>query len=93
MAAEEITGIPSWFDGPITQSINSVFEGLNASVESLDLLKKYYSAHIHSLKAEVQYIKLLGMPSPALLVDIYNPARASTTIRGVYSQMSGLLRA
>lgn len=81
METEEISGIPSWFDGPITQSINSVFDGLNASVESLDLLRKYYSAHIKSLKADVQHIKLLGMPSPAQLVDIYNPARVSTTIR------------
>ena len=81
METEEVSNIQSLFDGPITQSINSVFEGLNASVESLDLLKKYYSAHIQSLKADVQHIKLLGMPSPAQLVDIYNPARVSTTIR------------
>lgn len=33
MTTEEAIGIPSWFDGPITQSINSVFEGLNAGVE------------------------------------------------------------
>jgi len=76
METEEISGIPSWFDGPITQSINSVFDGLNASVESLDLLRKYYSAHIKSLKADVQHIKLLGMGSSSFRVefDSENPS-------------------
>jgi predicted NACHT family NTPase len=71
----------SWFEGPIKQSIKSVFDGLNAGVESLDLFGKYYTAHIKSLKQDVQYIKLLGMAQPSLLIDLYNPAQVSTSIR------------
>lgn len=70
-----------WFEGPIKQSINSVFDGLNSTVESLDLFSKYHKAHVATLKDEVAHIKLLGMSSPANLVEIYNPARVSTTIR------------
>ena len=73
--------ILSWFEGPIKQSIKSVFDGLNAGVESLDLFGKYYTAHIKSLKQDVQYIKLLGMAQPSLLIDLYNPAQVSTSIR------------
>lgn len=70
-----------WFEGPITQSIKSVFDGINAGVESLDLFNRYHSAHIETLKQEVQFIKLLGMNQPSLLKNLYNPARVSTTIR------------
>lgn len=70
-----------WFQGPITQSIKSVFDGINTGVESLDLFSRYHNAHIETLRQEVQYIKLLGMNQPSLLKDLYNPARVSTTIR------------
>jgi hypothetical protein len=80
---EAAGGIPflSWFDGPIKQSINSVFQGLNASVEALDLFGKFHRAHLETLKHEVQHIKLLGMSQPANLAEIYNAARVSTTIK------------
>ncbi|GBL58037.1 NACHT domain-containing protein [Pseudomonas citronellolis] len=89
MPNDEGLDIPilDWFEDPIKQSINSVFKGLNASVESLDLLKKYHAAHTESLRQEVQHIKLLGMSIPAKLTDIYNPARVSTTIqRRLYTE-------
>lgn len=70
-----------WFQGPIKQSIKSVFDGINTSVEALDLLNRYHNAHIEMLKQEVQYIKLLGMNQPSLLKDLYSPARVSTAIR------------
>lgn len=78
---KSINAALKWFEGPIKQSINSVFDGLNAGVESLDLFGRYHSAHVKSLKQDVQYIKLLGMSQPSLLVDLYNPARVSTSIR------------
>lgn len=87
--SSEATDLPliNWFDEPIKSSINSVFKGLNATVESLDLLKKYHSAHVESLRHDVQNIKLLGMSTPAKLTDIYNPARVSTTIqRRLYTE-------
>lgn len=82
-------GLPvlSWFDGPVKQSINAVFEEINAGVESLDLFSRFHRAHIEALRLDVQNIKLLGMSSPAKLIDIYNPARVSTTIkRRLYSE-------
>jgi hypothetical protein len=80
---EEKQGLPvlSWFDGPIKQSITSVFQGLNESVEAFDLFSKFHKAHISSLRAEIEHIKLLGMSSPVKLIDIYSPARVSTTIQ------------
>lgn len=78
---EPINQSLQWFQGPITQSIKSVFEGINTGVESLDLFSRYHNAHIETLRQEVQYIKLLGMNQPSLLKDLYNPARVSTTIR------------
>lgn len=81
--AEDSSGIPilSWFDGPAKHSIESVFHGLNAKVESLDLLGNYHRTHIKALRNEVQHIKLLGMSSPAKLAELYHPARVSTTIK------------
>ncbi|UXY51406.1 NACHT domain-containing protein [Pseudomonas tohonis] len=89
MSKEEGFEIPflNWFDEPIKNSINSVFKGLNASVESLDLFRKYHTAHSETLRQEVQNIKLLGMSMPVKLTDIYNPARISTTIqRRLYTE-------
>jgi len=78
---DQIEPTLKWFEGPIKQSIKSVFDGINAGVESLDIFNKYYSAHIETLKHEVQHIKLLGMSSPSPLINLYNPAKVSTTIR------------
>lgn len=69
------------FEGPIKQSIQSVFDGLNTTVEALDLLNKYYNSHIKSLKSEVEQIKLFGMNQASLLNDLYTPAYVSTTIK------------
>ncbi|MBK6591666.1 MAG: NACHT domain-containing protein [Burkholderiales bacterium] len=75
-------GIPilSWFEGPAKQSINAVFSGMNAKIESLDLFKKYYSHHIGMLREEVSTIKLLGMAQPERLLSLYSPAKVSLTI-------------
>ncbi|WP_162995982.1 hypothetical protein [Acidovorax sp. 1608163] len=81
-------GIPmlSWFEGPAKQSINSVFTGINAKVESLDLFNRYYSHHIKMLRDEVSTIKLLGMAQPEKLLSLYSPAKVSLTIaRRLYS--------
>lgn len=89
MSDEKPFEIPfiGWFEEPIKNSINSVFKGVNAGVEHLDIFKKYQTAHIESLKSEVQSIKLLGMSTPAKLTEIYNPARVSTTIqRRLYTE-------
>jgi hypothetical protein len=80
-AAEATEKALQWFEGPIKQSIKSVFDGINAGVESLDLFNNYHNAHIETLKQEVQFIKLLGMTQPSLLKQLYSPARVSTTIR------------
>ncbi len=69
------------FEGPIKSSVNSVFEGLNASIEAFDLFQKYYNAHISSIKSEVEHIKLFGMSQSSLLNDLYTPANLSTTIK------------
>lgn len=68
-------------EGPIKQSVNSVFNGLNATVEALDLFQKYYNSHIASVKSEVEQIKLFGMSQSSLLNDLYTPANVSTTIK------------
>ena len=84
----ESTGIPilSWFEGPAKQSINSVFAGVNAMVESLDLFNSYYSSHIAGLRNEVETIKLLGMSQPEKLIALYTPTKVSLTInRRLYS--------
>lgn len=75
-------GIPilSWFEDPAKQSINSVFSGMNAKIESLDLFNKYYSQHIRMLRDEVSTIKILGMAQPEKLLSLYTPAKVSLTI-------------
>lgn len=72
----------SWFDEPAKQSIASVFDGINAGVEALDLYRKYKNAHFKMLQPEVSKIKILGMNLPLDLVDIYSPSQVSTTIHG-----------
>lgn len=71
----------SWFDEPIKSSINSVFNGLKTGVESIDLLKKYKSAHFGVLKEMVGKIKVLGMSTAIPLADLYYPTTVSTAIR------------
>ncbi len=77
----------SWFDEPAKQSVNAVFDGLNKGIEALDIFKKYRNAHFKSLKSDLKTLKIMGMSEPINLVDIYNPARVSTTIHSrLYKQ-------
>lgn len=77
-----ILPILNWFEEPIRQSVHSVFNDLNNATEALDIFKKYRNKHFHSLKVQVQNIKILGMTHPVPLIEIYSPAFVSTTIHG-----------
>lgn len=66
---------------PLKQSFNSVFDGVNSKVESLDLLGKYKRVHFEILINHVQEVKILGMQNPINLMDIYYPTVVSTDIR------------
>jgi predicted NACHT family NTPase len=68
-------------DGPVKQSVNSVFDSINRNVESLDLFSKYERIQKKQIRTQLENIKLLGMSSPIPLASIYYPARISTTIR------------
>lgn len=72
--------IINWFDEPFKQSIKSVFNSVNKSVEAKDIFKKYRRAHFRSLKRSMNKLKILGMNSPINLTDIYYPAHVSTSI-------------
>jgi len=74
--------ILSWFDKPIKQSIEHVFEDLNNFTEALDLFHRYRRPHFHAIRSEHQRIKILGMSTPIDLLDIYSPTFVSTTIHG-----------
>ena len=77
----------SWFDEPITQSIQSVFNDVNGATEALDIFKKYRHNHFSRLQEAVRHIKILGMSEPILLTDLYSPVMVSTTIhRRLYEQ-------
>ena len=79
--------ILNWFDQPIRQSIQSVFNDLNTGTEALDIFHKYRKNHFARLVETLRYIKILGMSEPILLTDIYSPAMVSTTIFGrLYEQ-------
>ena len=79
--------IISWFDKPIKQSIESVFDGLNKGVEALDFFNKYKKAHFKALRESVGSVKILGMSHPVNIQDIYSPTYVSTTIhRRLYKQ-------
>jgi len=75
-----IVPILNWFDGPVRQSFQSVFDGINATAEALDLFNKFRKKHLESLISSVERVKILGMSEPIPLLDIYSPAFVSTTI-------------
>lgn len=68
-------------EGPIKQSVDSVFNTINRKVESLDLLGKYWKAQKRIIRTTHVNIKLLGMTSPIPLSRIYYPTLISTTVR------------
>lgn len=70
----------NWFDDPIKQSIGNVFNGINVSVEAIDIFKKYRRSQFKHIKGSVNSVKILGMSSPKKLIDIYYPTHVSTTI-------------
>lgn len=70
----------NWFENPIKQSIQSLFDGINESIEAKDLFNKYKNAHFKTLKATMSRIKILGMSTPINLSDVYYPTQVSTTI-------------
>ncbi|ATE61837.1 NACHT domain-containing protein [Thauera sinica] len=76
-------GIPiiDWFEDPIKSSVNSVFSGINAHFQSLDVIKQYRLYHFEMLKQQVSGIKILGMQNPMDLKNLYYPANVSTDIR------------
>jgi len=87
MSEEKVPEPLTWFEDPAKESIKSVFDGLNRSVESLDLLGRYYRPHVKRVRSSVESVKLLGMSSPVKLGDIYYPTQVSTTIqRRLYQQ-------
>lgn len=71
----------NWFEDPAKASINSVFDGLNDFVESLDLFNKYKNTHIEQLHSIVRPVKILGMQSPFDLANLFYPTYVSTDIR------------
>lgn len=70
-----------WFEGPIKQSVTSVFDGINDFVESIDLLRKYQLVHFQILKSSVRSVKILGMQHSMDLARLYYPTNLSTDIR------------
>ena len=80
MAEIELPGI-DWFEEPIKESVKSVFDGLNAFVESLDVFKHYRKTHFEMLTPQVSGVKILGMQQPVDLKSLYYPATISTNIR------------
>ena len=76
------SGFPilNWFESPIKQSIQSVFDGINEAVEAKDIFNKYKKAQFQTLKRTMSHIKILGMSTPIKLRDIYYPTQISTTI-------------
>ncbi len=71
----------SWFDEPIKSSINSVFGGINTKIESVDLFRKYRTAHFSYLRELVGKVKVLGMANALPLAEIYYPTCVSGGIR------------
>jgi len=79
--------IIGWLDEPAKKSFNSVFDGINRGVESLDIFRTYRSNHYQRLNADLRSIKILGMTSPIDLLHLYSPAVVSTSISGrLYEQ-------
>ncbi len=87
MSEQPSIPIISWFDKPIKQSIDSVFDGVNKGVEALDFFNKYKKAHFKSLRDCIESVKILGMSAPINIEEIYYPTYVSTTIhRRLYKQ-------
>src|SRR5262245_47876118 len=80
MSDIEVPGL-NWFEEPIKESIKSVFSGVNAFVESLDIFNKYKKTHFEMLRQQVGSVKILGMQQPMALKELYYPATISTDIR------------
>ena len=59
----------NWFEEPIKQSIQSIFNDTNNYVESLDLIKKYRRIHFEILIPMVKSVKILGMQKPIPLEE------------------------
>lgn len=83
MSKSAASGVPvlSWFDEPVKSSIKSVFEGLNSTVESLDLFRRYRGTHFAMLREVVGWVKILGMSNPLSLADLYYPTIVSSDIK------------
>ena len=64
----------NWFDEPIKDSVKSVFSGMNAFIESLDLFNNYRKTHFEMLTPQVSGVKILGMQQPMDLKRLYYPA-------------------
>lgn len=86
--------ILNWFEEPIKESVKSVFNGINAFVESLDLFNKYKKNHFEMLRLQVGSVKILGMQNPMPLKELYYPATISTDIRSrLYAPEWGIIGA
>ncbi|AZP12369.1 NACHT domain-containing protein [Undibacterium parvum] len=82
----------NWFEEPIKESVTSVFHGLNAFIESIDLFNKFRKTHFEMLQHQVGTVKILGMQHPMDLKDLYYPAAVSTDIRRrIYAPESNTL--
>jgi len=79
--AEVDIPVIDWFGEPIKESVKSVFNGVNAFVESLDLFNTYRNTHLEMLTPQVSSVKILGMQQPVDLKKLYYPAAISTNIR------------
>jgi hypothetical protein len=56
MAKEDGVSIPiiGWLDEPVKQSIMSVFDGVNRSVEARDFFRRYQKNHFERLNADLK---------------------------------------
>lgn len=57
--------IVNWFDEPMKQSVKNVFDGINETVEAMDIFKKYRNKHFSMLKNRIS--KIFGMRTPISL--------------------------
>lgn len=73
--------ILDWFGDVIKDSINSVFNGANETVEAMDIFNTLKNYHLASLASQVGTVKILGMQQPVSLEKLYYPTKVSTDIR------------
>lgn len=79
--------ILNWIDGPIKQSFENVFKGMNTSAESFDIFNRFRDTHFKNLHEKISNVQVLGMSEPTPLMQIYSPHYLSTTIhRRLYEQ-------